>query len=148
MRNSIIIMVKSFVKIHHKFSIFLVMFNVQPKLRDWYTRRSTHPSTHTQIYIHVCVCWCVCGCMCVCVCVCYMGFFLHMMTHIHTHTHTRISWHICTFMCYIYYCSVDLLFECFGISCMTTYNFCFYLQKQTNPNQSNRRSTVQWYFPL
>jgi len=28
---------------------------------------------------------------------------------------------------------------------MTTDN-CF--AKQTNPNQSNRRSTVQWYFPL
>jgi len=40
-------------------------------------------------------------------------------------------------------CTVDLLFDGFGISCMTTDNICFYFQKQTNPNQSNRRSTVQ-----
>ncbi len=26
--------------------------------------------------------------------------------------------------------------------------FLFLFAKQTNPNQSNRRSTVQWYFPL
>ncbi len=27
-----------------------------------------------------------------------------------------------------YHCTVDLLFDWFGISCMTTDNFCFYLQ--------------------
>jgi hypothetical protein len=27
-----------------------------------------------------------------------------------------------------YHCTIDLLFDWFGISCMTTYNFCFYLQ--------------------
>ncbi len=28
------------------------------------------------------------------------------------------------------------------------WQFMFSFSKQTNPNQSNRRSTVQWYFPL
>jgi len=28
------------------------------------------------------------------------------------------------------------------------WNFLFLFAKQTNPNQSNRRSTVQWHFPL
>ncbi len=27
------------------------------------------------------------------------------------------------------------------------WQFCFLFAKQINPNQSNRRSTVQWYFP-
>ena len=47
-----------------------------------------------------------------------------------------------------YHCTVDLLFDWFGISCMTTDNFLLLFAKQTNPDQSNRRSTVQWYFPL
>jgi hypothetical protein len=38
-----------------------------------------------------------------------------------------------------YLWDVDLLFDWFGISCMTTDDFA----KQNNPNQSNRRSTVQ-----
>jgi hypothetical protein len=46
-----------------------------------------------------------------------------------------------------YHCTIDLLFDWFGISCMTTDNL-FLFAKQTNPNQSNRRSTVQLYFPL
>jgi hypothetical protein len=29
-----------------------------------------------------------------------------------------------------YQCTVDLLFDRFGISCMTTDNFCFYLQNR------------------
>jgi hypothetical protein len=29
-----------------------------------------------------------------------------------------------------YHCTVDLLFDWFGISCMTTENFCFYLQNR------------------
>jgi hypothetical protein len=49
--------------------------------------------------------------------------------------------------CRKYHCTVDLLFDWFGISCMTTDNFLFLFAKQTNPNQSNRRSTVQRYFP-
>jgi hypothetical protein len=40
------------------------------------------------------------------------------------------------------HCTVDLLFDWFGVSCMTTDNF-FLFAKQTNPNQSNRRSMVQ-----
>ncbi len=44
--------------------------------------------------------------------------------------------------------TVDLLFDWFGIICMINDNFLFLFAKQTNPNQSNRRSTVQWYFPL
>jgi len=41
-----------------------------------------------------------------------------------------------------YQCTVDLLFDWFGISCMTTDNFCFYLQNrliQTN------QTGGQWY---
>jgi hypothetical protein len=29
-----------------------------------------------------------------------------------------------------YHCTIDLLFDWFGISCMTTDNFCFYLQNR------------------
>ncbi len=29
-----------------------------------------------------------------------------------------------------YQCTIDLLFDWFGISCMTTDNFCFYLQNR------------------
>jgi hypothetical protein len=29
-----------------------------------------------------------------------------------------------------YHCNIDLLFDWFGISCMTTDNFCFYLQNR------------------
>ncbi len=28
------------------------------------------------------------------------------------------------------------------------WHFLFWFAKQTNPNRSNRRSTVQWYFPV
>jgi hypothetical protein len=42
-----------------------------------------------------------------------------------------------------YHCTVDLLFDRFGISCTTTDKFLFLFAKQANPNQSNRRSTVQ-----
>ncbi len=41
-----------------------------------------------------------------------------------------------------YHCTADLLFDWFGIICMTTDIFLFLFAKQTNPNQSNR-STVQ-----
>ncbi len=36
--------------------------------------------------------------------------------------------------------TVDLLFDWFGISCIATDIFLFLFAKQTNPNQSNRRS--------
>ncbi len=29
-----------------------------------------------------------------------------------------------------YHCTIDLLFDWFGISCMTTDNFCFHLQNR------------------
>ncbi len=29
-----------------------------------------------------------------------------------------------------YHCTVHLLFDCFGIRCMTANNFCFYLQNR------------------
>jgi hypothetical protein len=29
-----------------------------------------------------------------------------------------------------YHCTIDLLFDWFGISCMTTDNFCFYFQNR------------------
>ncbi len=41
-----------------------------------------------------------------------------------------------------YKCTIDLMFDWFGISCMSTDNF-FLFAKQTNPNQSNRKSMVQ-----
>jgi hypothetical protein len=41
-----------------------------------------------------------------------------------------------------YHCTVDLLFDWFGISCMTTDNFCFYLQKR--PIQTSQTGG-QWY---
>ncbi len=37
---------------------------------------------------------------------------------------------------------VDLLFDCFGISCMTTDNFCFYLQ---NRLIQTSQTGGQWY---
>ncbi len=40
------------------------------------------------------------------------------------------------------HCTVDLLFDWFGISCMTTDNFCFYLQNR--PIQTSQAG-VQWY---
>jgi hypothetical protein len=41
-----------------------------------------------------------------------------------------------------YHCTIDLLFDWFGISCMTTDNFCFYL-----PNRliQTRQTGGQWY---
>jgi hypothetical protein len=41
-----------------------------------------------------------------------------------------------------YYCTVDLLFDWFGSSCMTTDNFCFYLQ---NRLIQTSQTGGQWY---
>ncbi len=41
-----------------------------------------------------------------------------------------------------YYCTVDLLFDWFGISCMTTDNFGFYLQ---NRLIQTSQTGGQWY---
>ncbi len=42
-----------------------------------------------------------------------------------------------------YHCAIDLLFDWFGIGCMTTDNFCFYLQNsliQTSQTGGQRHS--------
>ncbi len=41
-----------------------------------------------------------------------------------------------------YHCTIDLLFDWFGISCMTTDNFCFYLQ---NRQIQTSQTGGQWY---
>ncbi len=41
-----------------------------------------------------------------------------------------------------YHCTIDLLFNWFGIGCMTTDNFCFYLQ---NRLIQTSHSGCQWY---
>jgi hypothetical protein len=41
-----------------------------------------------------------------------------------------------------YHCTVGLLFDWFGISCMTTDNFCFYLQ---NRQIQTSQTGGQWY---
>ncbi len=41
-----------------------------------------------------------------------------------------------------YHCTIDLLFDLFGISCMTTDNFCFYLQ---NRLIQTSQTGGQWY---
>ncbi len=42
-----------------------------------------------------------------------------------------------------YHCTVDLLFHWFGISCITTGNFCFYLQNRLiQTSQKEVNSTV------
>jgi hypothetical protein len=42
----------------------------------------------------------------------------------------------------MYHCTIDLRFDCFGISCMTTDNFCFYLQ---NRLIQTSQTGGQWY---
>ena len=42
----------------------------------------------------------------------------------------------------MYHCTIDLLFDWFGISCMTTDNFCFYLQ---NRLIQTSETGDQWY---
>ncbi len=41
-----------------------------------------------------------------------------------------------------YHCTVDLRFDWFGMSCMTTDNFCFYLQ---NRLIQTSKTGGQWY---
>jgi hypothetical protein len=43
-----------------------------------------------------------------------------------------------------YHCTVDLLFDWFGISCMTTDNICFHLQNRLIQTSETRG---QWYSP-
>jgi hypothetical protein len=42
----------------------------------------------------------------------------------------------------MYHCTIHLLFDWFGISCMTTDNFCFYLQ---NRLIQTGRTGGEWY---
>ncbi len=44
--------------------------------------------------------------------------------------------------------TIDLLFDCFGLVCFASKNKNCLVVIQLIPNQSNRRSMVQWYFPL
>ena len=46
-----------------------------------------------------------------------------------------------------YHRTADLLFDSFGFSCFVVLKLSDLLVR-TNPNQWNRRSAVQWYFPL
>jgi hypothetical protein len=46
-----------------------------------------------------------------------------------------------------YHCTVDLLFDWFGISCMTTDNYCFYLQNrliQTSQTEGQSPFSIPW----
>jgi hypothetical protein len=45
-----------------------------------------------------------------------------------------------------YHCTVDLVFDWFGLVCFANEKMSVVIQ--LFPNQSNRRSTVQGYFPL
>ena len=47
-----------------------------------------------------------------------------------------------------YHCTADLLFDRLGFGQTSKSVYSFNSTKQLNPNQSNRRSAVQWYFPL
>ena len=47
-----------------------------------------------------------------------------------------------------YHCTTDLLFDYFGFSSFAYVELDRDFQVWSNPNQSNRRSVVQWYFPL
>jgi hypothetical protein len=42
-----------------------------------------------------------------------------------------------------YHCTIDLLFDWFEISCMTTDNFCFYLQNRLIQTSQTGGQTVQ-----
>ncbi len=67
-------------------------------------------------------------------------------THTHTHTHTRIiEQGILKGEVSLYHWTpVRLVWN----QLYDNWQFLFLFAKQTNPNQSNRRSTEQWYFPL
>jgi hypothetical protein len=47
-----------------------------------------------------------------------------------------------------YLCTTDLLFDWFGLVCFANKNKKLSVFIQLIPNQSNRRSMVQWYFTL
>jgi hypothetical protein len=41
-----------------------------------------------------------------------------------------------------YHCTIDLLFDWFGISCVTTHKFCFYLQNKSKPVKQEVNCTL------
>jgi hypothetical protein len=47
-----------------------------------------------------------------------------------------------------YHCTIDLLFDWFGLICFVNKKQKLLVVIQLIPNQSDRRSIVQWYFPL
>ncbi len=48
-----------------------------------------------------------------------------------------------------YHCTIDLLFDWFGLACLANTNKNYQLSYSwLIPNQSNRRWTVQWYLPF
>jgi hypothetical protein len=65
----------------------------------------------------------------------------------------RSLWYVQGILKGAYHCTVDLLFDWFGISCMTTDNVCFYLQNrliqtsQTGGQQYSDTSpfSIPWY---
>ena len=52
---------------------------------------------------------------------------------------------LCTGKCH---CTADLLVYLFGVSCFAYCELATDLLILQNPNQSNRRSAIQWYFPI
>ncbi len=70
-------------------------------------------------------------------------------THTHTHTHTHARTHIHTReslngdVSLYHWPPVWLVWN----QVYDNWQFFFLFAKQTNPNQPNRRLTVQWYFP-
>ena len=46
-----------------------------------------------------------------------------------------------------FHCTADLLYILFWFSCFAYVEWTTVLLVWSNPNQSNRRSAVQWYFP-
>ena len=47
-----------------------------------------------------------------------------------------------------YHCTADLVLDRLGFGQTSKSVYSFNSTKQLNPNQSNRRSAIQWYFPL
>ena len=62
------------------------------------------------------------------------------------HTHDRENTHL---LCKgKYHCTAELLFDRLGLAKQANLSIVLIKKKQLNPNQSNRRSAIQWYFPL
>jgi hypothetical protein len=97
------------------------------------------PSIHLSVYLFVQLSICLSICLSVCLLVC-LSVYLS----------------VCLSVCqsvYLSVCAIDLQFDWFGISCMTTDNFCFYWQNtlihtsQTGCQQYSDTSpfSIPWY---